>query len=98
MKPVINLEENIGKTVGRRRPIDPLPVRATDIADAKAWRKAFGLETGGPCDARVIDDGKGSLLLTPRPTARRGTKGLLSHLRQQTVSFPTVERHTLPGK
>lgn len=63
-----------------------------------AWRKAFGLETGGPCDARVIDDGKGSLLLTPRPTARRGTKGLLAHLRQQTVSFPAVERHTLPGK
>ena len=62
------------------------------------WRKAFGLAAGGPCDARVIDDGKGSLLLTPRPKARRGAKGLLAHLRQQSVSFPAIERHTLPGK
>ena len=62
------------------------------------WRKAFGLESGGPCDAREMNDGKGSLLLTPRPKARRGAKGLLAHLRSQTVSFPPVERHTLPIK
>lgn len=42
MNPVVNIEETIGKTVGRRRPIDPLPVRASDIADAEAWRRAFG--------------------------------------------------------
>ena len=62
------------------------------------WRKAFGLESGGPCDARVLDDGKGSLLLTPRPKSRRGAKGLLAHLRRQNASFPPVERHLLPSK
>jgi bifunctional DNA-binding transcriptional regulator/antitoxin component of YhaV-PrlF toxin-antitoxin module len=62
------------------------------------WRKAFGLETGGPCDARELNDGKGSLLLTPRKQARRGARGLLAHLRHQTAVFPPVERHTLPTK
>jgi bifunctional DNA-binding transcriptional regulator/antitoxin component of YhaV-PrlF toxin-antitoxin module len=62
------------------------------------WRKTFGLESGGPCDARELNDGKGSLLLIPRPKARRGTKGLLAHLREQTVSFPRVRRHRLPSK
>ena len=42
MNPVINLEEKIGKTVGRRRPMNPLPVCPTDIADAEAWRRALG--------------------------------------------------------
>jgi bifunctional DNA-binding transcriptional regulator/antitoxin component of YhaV-PrlF toxin-antitoxin module len=62
------------------------------------WRKTFGLESGGPCDARELNDGKGSLLLVPRPKKRRGTKGLLAHLRQQTVSFPPIQRHNLPSK
>ena len=62
------------------------------------WRKTFGLESGGPCDARELNDGKGSLLLIPRPKARRGAKGLLAHLREQTVSFPRVRRHQLPSK
>jgi bifunctional DNA-binding transcriptional regulator/antitoxin component of YhaV-PrlF toxin-antitoxin module len=62
------------------------------------WRKTFGLESGGPCDARELNDGKGSLLLIPRPKKRRGTKGLLAHLREQTVSLPPVRRHTLPSK
>ena len=62
------------------------------------WRKQFGLEKGGPCDARILNDGKGSLLLTPRPKKRRGVKGttLLAHLKKQTSSFPPIERHTLP--
>ncbi len=62
------------------------------------WRKSFGLADGGPCDARELNDGKGSLILTPRPKARRGAKGLLAHLRQQEVSFAPVARHTLPTK
>jgi bifunctional DNA-binding transcriptional regulator/antitoxin component of YhaV-PrlF toxin-antitoxin module len=62
------------------------------------WRKAFGLESGGPCDARELNDGKGSLLLTPRSKKRRGARGLLAHLRKQTVSFPRTQRHTLPFK
>jgi hypothetical protein len=30
------------------------------------WRQTFGMESGGPCDARGLNDGKGSLLLIPR--------------------------------
>jgi hypothetical protein len=41
MQPVINLEEKIGKTVGRRVPPDPLQIKAGEIADAEAWRRAF---------------------------------------------------------
>jgi bifunctional DNA-binding transcriptional regulator/antitoxin component of YhaV-PrlF toxin-antitoxin module len=62
------------------------------------WRKTFGLESGGPCDARELNDGKGSLLLIPRPKKRRGAKGLLAHLRKQTVSLPPMRRHNLPSK
>jgi hypothetical protein len=36
--------------------------------------------------------------LTPRLKTRRGAKGLLAHLREQTVSFPVVRRHLLPSK
>jgi hypothetical protein len=41
MKPVINLEEKIGKTVGRRMPPDPLKIQPGEIANAEAWRRAF---------------------------------------------------------
>ena len=61
------------------------------------WRKAHGLEDGGPCDAREIADGKGSLLITPRPK-RHGAKGLLKFLKEQEVALPPVERHILPSK
>jgi bifunctional DNA-binding transcriptional regulator/antitoxin component of YhaV-PrlF toxin-antitoxin module len=61
------------------------------------WRKANGLEEGGPCDARFVEDGKGSLLLTPRPK-RKGAKGLLKFLSKQTAALPPVRRHLLPSK
>jgi hypothetical protein len=38
MEPVINLEETIGKTVGRPRVPDPLDVRFSTKANARAWR------------------------------------------------------------
>ncbi len=65
-----------------------------------AWRKQFGLENGGPCDARLLEDGKGSLLLTPRQKPKRGVAGekLLEHLKKQTVAFPPIPRHTLPSR
>lgn len=63
----------------------------------RAWRKAHGLESGGPCDAREVGDGKGSLLLTPRPQ-RKGASGLLKMLREQEVALPKTERHTLPAR
>ncbi len=61
------------------------------------WRKAHGLAEGGPCDARVVNDGKGSLLITPRPQ-RKGASGLLDFLKQQTVSFGPVQRTPMPSK
>ncbi len=43
MKPIINLEETPGKTVGRRQaPADTLAMTpAQSSADARAWKKAF---------------------------------------------------------
>ncbi len=63
-----------------------------------SWRRQAGLMNGGPCDVRVLDDGRQSLLITPRPQKRRGAVGLLKHLEGQTVAFPKVERHTMPFK
>ncbi len=43
MKPFINLEENIGKVVGRRsKAPNGLSVRTSNKADAIAWRRSFG--------------------------------------------------------
>ncbi|HEY5296610.1 MAG TPA: hypothetical protein VIK59_01655 [Verrucomicrobiae bacterium] len=62
------------------------------------WRRQAGLLRGGPCDVRVIDDGRQSLLITPRIQKRRGAVGLLAHLKRQKLPFPKVERHVLPYK
>ena len=41
-RPVINVEEFIGKTVGRRvPPRDPLRVSDSNVARAQAWRAAL---------------------------------------------------------
>lgn len=46
VKPIVNLEETPGKTVGRRTaPLDPLDPETSRITDAEAWRTAF--ERGG---------------------------------------------------
>lgn len=63
-----------------------------------SWRRQAGLMRGGPCDVRVLDDGRQSLLITPRLQKRRGAVGLLAHLEEQAVAFPKVERHTMPFK
>jgi hypothetical protein len=42
MKPVINLEEKIGKTVGRRKAPNPLRVSSDDVARSEDWRRALG--------------------------------------------------------
>lgn len=63
-----------------------------------SWRKQAGLINGGPCDVRMLDDGRQSLLITPRPQKRRGAVGLLAHLESQEIAFPEVERHTMPFK
>jgi len=40
--PVINVEEFIGKQVGRRKPRRGLTLEGSRIRDMIAWRKAFG--------------------------------------------------------
>jgi len=40
MRSVVNIEEKIGKTVGKRRPGDPLVVPAGDRERKEKWRKA----------------------------------------------------------
>jgi bifunctional DNA-binding transcriptional regulator/antitoxin component of YhaV-PrlF toxin-antitoxin module len=62
------------------------------------WRKLAGLAHGGPCDVRPLNDGRQSLIITPRAQKRRGAAGLLAHLKRQEMPFPKVERHHLPFK
>ena len=62
----------------------------------KAWREAAGLSRGGVVEVRQINDGKHSLLLTPRPPHRVGAVGLLQAMRQCPHGFPDVTRHALP--
>jgi len=43
MKPVINLQEKIGKVVGKRQPpADSLSLEHSQKKNAVAWREAFG--------------------------------------------------------
>lgn len=63
-----------------------------------AWRKLAGLIHGGPCDVRPLNDGRQSLIITPRAQKRRGAAGLLAHLEGFSVELPEVERHTMPSK
>ncbi len=41
MKPVINLDEKIGKMVGSRGAPDPLKASPNTIADAEEWSRVF---------------------------------------------------------
>ena len=42
MEPVINIEETIGKIVGRRRSPAPMQTSPAQIAESEQWRSAFG--------------------------------------------------------
>lgn len=64
----------------------------------KAWRQAAGLERGGVVEVRFLNDGKQSLLLTPKSRKRNGAVGLLQAMRSCPVELPEVERHHLPFK
>ncbi|HNQ88871.1 MAG TPA: AbrB/MazE/SpoVT family DNA-binding domain-containing protein [Verrucomicrobiota bacterium] len=64
----------------------------------KAWREAAGLSRGGVVEVRPLQDGKHSLLLTPRPARREGAVGLLKAMRGCPRGFPDVPRHALPFK
>jgi len=64
----------------------------------KAWREAAGLSRGGVVEVHRLNDGKQSLLLTPRPARRLGAVGLLKAMQQCPRDFPEVPRHALPFK
>ena len=62
------------------------------------WRKNFGLESGGPCDARELNDGKGSLLLIPRPKSGAARKACWRFCGGKPFRFrPSAATH-LPSK
>jgi hypothetical protein len=42
MRAVINFEETIGKTVGKRLAPNPLSVRSSSKESKRAWQKALG--------------------------------------------------------
>lgn len=79
--------------------IDTLTITSKGQAQFPAgWRREAGLLRGGPCDVRPLNDGRQSLIITPRPQKRRGAAGLLKHLESFSVSIAEIERHTMPGK
>ena len=81
------------------RDLDTITITAKGQAQFPAsWRKQAGLLKGGPCDVRVLNDGRQSLIITPRVQKRRGAVGLLAHLKRQKLPFPKVERHVMPFK
>ena len=81
------------------RELDTLTITAKGQAQFPAsWRKQAGLIHGGPCDVRVLDDGRQSLIITPRVQKRRGAVGLLAHLKSREIPFPKVERNIMPSK
>jgi len=83
----------------RMRELDTLTITAKGQAQFPAsWRKQAGLSHGGPCDLRPLNDGRQSLIITPRVRQRRGAAGLLKHLETFSVSLPKVARHTMPLK
>ncbi len=51
---IINIEETIGKTVGRRLPPDPLCPKNHSIASSKSWKKAFPY--GYPRRSRIMEE------------------------------------------
>jgi AbrB family looped-hinge helix DNA binding protein len=64
----------------------------------KWWRDASGLSEGGVVEVRPARDGKQSIVLTPRPTKRRGAVGLLKFFSRCPAPIPAPERHHLPFK
>ena len=64
----------------------------------REWRTKAGLATGGLMDVRFLQDGKHSLLLTPRRPRRAGAVGLLAAMRACPGDLPEVKRHPLPFK
>ncbi len=73
MKRIVNLEETIGKQVGKRQPADPLRVMPGEKEDARMWQKYFGgiqIERKGVFRFRTHEDA--DAWLWKRMTRKRG--------------------------
>jgi AbrB family looped-hinge helix DNA binding protein len=64
----------------------------------KWWRDASGLSKGGVVEVRRMRDGNNSIMLTPKPSKRRGAVGLLKLFSKCPAPIPTPPRHRLPFK
>jgi bifunctional DNA-binding transcriptional regulator/antitoxin component of YhaV-PrlF toxin-antitoxin module len=64
----------------------------------RGWRRRAGLAAGGLMEVRFLQDGKNSLLLTPRKPRRTGAVGLLAAMRACPGDLPRVVRHALPSR
>lgn len=63
-----------------------------------AWRRRHGMLAGGPVTVLELDDGKGSLLLTPVKSKPPQGKGLGNLLLQMPPGMPDIPKHPLPSK
>jgi AbrB family looped-hinge helix DNA binding protein len=64
----------------------------------KWWRDASGLAGGGLVEVRPMRDGKGSIVLTPKPAKRPGAIGLLKLFSGCPAPIPLPQRHHLRFK
>ena len=64
----------------------------------KWWRDRSGLSEGGVVEVRPLRDGKNSIILTPKPTPRRGAVGLLKLFSMCPAPIEPPDRHELPFK
>ena len=64
----------------------------------KWWREASGLSQGGVVEVRAVRDGKNSLILTPKPSKRRGAVGLLKQFGRCPDFITPSDRQPLPFK
>ena len=79
--------------------LDTLTVSSVGQATLpKAWRDASGLAKGGLVEVRPLEDGRNSIILTPRPARREGASGLLEAMRACPHPLPEPERHVLPAR
>jgi bifunctional DNA-binding transcriptional regulator/antitoxin component of YhaV-PrlF toxin-antitoxin module len=66
----------------------------------KWWRDVSGLSRGGVVEVHPVRDGQNSIVLTPRPSNRRGISGkdLLKQLSRCPWPLSVPTRHRLPFK
>ena len=78
---------------------DTMTVSKVGQGTLPKWcRLASGLSRGGVVEVRPVRDGKNSIVLTPKPSKRRGAIGLLKLFSNCPAPIPAPGRHFLPFK